>query len=136
MQKIRKYRSEGKTVCTFSSDRRQTGIPRADALYERFCDAAERHAREVVFPNEARRYEEDEDPRKRFYHRPILCDCRIRLAQSSEDAVTVEGEYSVDGRPISRFTHVWDRRAELIRPRGFHPSVKALEKAKKKAEKR
>lgn len=136
MQKIRKYRSEGKTVCTFSSDRCQTGIPRADALYGRFCDAAERHAREVVFPYEARRYEEDEDPRKRFYHRPISCSCRVQMIQSSEDAVIVEGEYSVDGRRISRFTHVWDREAELIRPKSFRPYAMTLTKAKKKAEKR
>ena len=67
MERIEKrFRRDGMTFCTFVSERMETGIARADELYRRFCESAQKYAEDVVAKDAMLRYDADENPRKRF----------------------------------------------------------------------
>ena len=112
-RKERRFRRDGRALCIFVSERQITGIPRADALYERFCTSAEHHAEHRVTEQVAAQYEADENPRKKFRFSPALCRCRIAVT-CREDAVEVQGEYVAAGRTVCRFLHRWDPALGLV----------------------
>lgn len=112
----KRFRREGLTFCTLTLERQETGIERADRLYARFCEAALRHA-EGIAREAMERYDGEEDPRKKFRLRPLVCRCTVRT-ESGQDRITVTGEYRADGQVIRSFTHVWDPVLCLLLPPG------------------
>ncbi|MBQ9121226.1 MAG: hypothetical protein IJY12_02550 [Clostridia bacterium] len=136
MERIEKrFRRDGMTFCTFVSERMETGIARADELYRRFCESAQKYAEDVVAKDAMLRYDADENPRKRFRFSASSCTCRI-LVHWEEDTVSVEGECVAMGKIVRHFCHSWDVRTEriLLPPRPRRKRTRRRREAKAKSE--
>ena len=114
----KRIRRDGMTFCHYVSEREETDIPRADAMYERFSLAAESYALETVARRAIDAYDADENPKKRFRFTAPFCMCRVQV-RTDGTVVIVEGAFTVDGQSVFQFSHAWDKTISLALPLRF-----------------